>query len=106
MGLGVFDDYVSNGSPADGISNVWAANIGVTIKPIDKLQIDADLWYAALAEDNTAGNKELGWEFDGKIGYNLYENLTAEAIVAYLVSGDATGDEDVMEAGVRLSLKF
>ena len=106
MGLGVFDDFVSNGSPADGISNVWAANAGVTIKPIDKLQIDADLWYAALAEDNTAGDKELGWEIDGKIGYNLYENLTAEAIIAYLISGEATGDEDVMEAGVRLSLKF
>lgn len=106
MGLGVFDDYVSNGSPGDGISNVWAANAGVTIKPIDKLQIDADLWYAALAEDNTAGDKELGWEIDGKIGYTLYENLTAEAIAAYLISGEATGDENVMEAGVRLSLKF
>ncbi len=106
MGLGVFDDYVSNGSPGDGISNVWAANAGVTLKPIDKMQIDADLWYAALAEDNTAGDKELGWEIDGKIGYSLYDNLMAEAIVAYLISGDATGEENIMEAGVRLSLKF
>jgi hypothetical protein len=106
MGLGVFDDFVSNGSPGDVISNVWAGNIGITVTPIDKLQMNADIWYASLAEDNTAGDTELGWEFDGKISYSIYDNLTAEAIFAYLLSGDATGEEDVMEGGVQLSLKF
>ncbi len=106
MGYGVFDNFSSAGSPADGISNVWAGNVGVTIKPMDKLKIDADVWYASLAEENSAGDKELGLEFDGKLTYSLYENLTAEAIFAYLVSGDATGEEDVMEGGLCLSLKF
>ena len=106
MGLGVFDNNVSAGSPGDGISNVWAGNVGVTVKPMDKLKIDADVWYASLAEENAAGDKELGLEFDGKLTYSLYENLTAEAIFAYLVSGDATGKEDVMEGGLCLSLKF
>ncbi|MDK9708999.1 MAG: hypothetical protein OEL83_18295 [Desulforhopalus sp.] len=106
MGFGVFDNYVSNGAPADDITNIWAGNVGVTVKPIDKLKVDVDVWYASLAEDNAAGDAALGLEFDGKIGYNLYDNLTAEAIFAYLVSDDATGDEDVMEGGVRLSLKF
>ncbi|MDK9706200.1 MAG: hypothetical protein OEL83_04035 [Desulforhopalus sp.] len=106
MGYGVFDNNSSNGAPADGISNVWAGNAGVTIKPMDKLKIDADVWYASLAEDNAAGDTELGWEFDGKLSYNLYDNLTAEAVFAYLVSGDATGEEDVMEGGLCLSLKF
>jgi hypothetical protein len=106
MGLGVFDNRTSNGSPADNIANVMAANGGVTIKPMDKLKIDADVWYAALAEDNAAGDTELGVEFDGKLTYTIMDNLTAEGIFAYLISGDATGDEDVMEGGVRLSLKF
>jgi len=106
MGYGVFDNQASNGAPGDDITNIWAGNVGVTIKPIDKLKVDVDVWYASLAEDNAAGDAALGLEFDGKVGYNLYENLTAEAIFAYLVSDDATGDEDVMEGGVRLSLKF
>lgn len=106
MGLGVFDNAASNGSPGDDITNIMAANAGVTIKPMDKLKIDADVWYALLAEDNAAGEDELGIEFDGKLTYTIMDNLTAEGIFAYLISGDATGDEDVMEGGVRLSLKF
>jgi hypothetical protein len=106
MGLGVFDYGASKGSPADDITNIWAGNVGVTVKPMDKLKVIADVWYASLAEDDKNGNTELGLEFDGTIAYNIYDNLTAEAIFAYLISGDATGDEDVMEGGVRLSLKF
>ncbi len=106
MGLGVFDNRTSNGSPADDISNIWAGNVGVTIKPMDKLKVDVDVWYAALAEENAKGDTELGVEFDGKVGYKVYDNLTAEAIFAYLLSGDVTGKEDVMEGGVRLSLSF
>ncbi|MFH0783251.1 MAG: hypothetical protein V2B20_15055 [Pseudomonadota bacterium] len=106
MGYGIFDNYASNGSPADGITNIWAGNAGVTLKPMDKLKIDADVWYASLAEDNIAGDKDLGVEFDGKLTYNIYDNLTAEAVFAYLVSGDATGKENVTEGGLQLSLKF
>lgn len=106
MGLGVFDNRASNGSNADDITNVLAANAGVTIKPMDKLKIDGDVWYAMLAEDDANGEDELGVEFDGKLTYTIMENLTAEAIFAYLISGDATGDEDVLEGGVRFSLKF
>lgn len=106
MGYGVFDDKVSNGAPGDDISNVWAANAGVTIKPMDKLSITADVWYASLVEDNENGDTELGVEFDGNVAYKIYDNLTAEAIFAYLIAGDATGDEDVIESGVRVSLSF
>lgn len=106
MGFGAFDNAVSAGSPGDQINNIWAANAGVTIKPMDKLRIDADVWYASLAEENAAGDDELGVEFDGKLTYSIYDNLTAEGIFAYLIAGDATGDEDVIETGVRVSLKF
>jgi hypothetical protein len=73
---------------------------------MDKLKITGDVWYASLAEDNATGDTELGVEFDGIVSYSIYDNLTADAVFAYLLSGDATGEEDVMEGGLRLSLKF
>jgi hypothetical protein len=106
MGLGVFDDGASNGSPADSITNVWAANVGVTLKPMDKLTAQFDAWYAELVEDDAAGEDELGLEFDAKVTYALEDNLNLDFIFAYLVAGDATGDEDVMEGGVQVSLAF
>lgn len=106
LGLGVFDNQAPTGSPGDGITNVMAFNAGVTLKPMDKLKVDADVWYAMLAEDDAAGEDELGLEFDGKVTYALMDNLDAEFILAYLVAGDAVGDDDVFEGGVRVSLKF
>lgn len=105
LGYGVFDNEAVGGI-GDQISNVMALNAGVTLKPMDKLKIDADIWYAMLAEDNAAGDDELGLEFDGKLTYALMDNLNAELILAYLVAGDAVGDDDVFEGGVRVSLKF
>jgi hypothetical protein len=105
MGLGVFDNAASAG-PNDNISNVWAANVGVTLKPMDKMVANFDVWYAELAEDNLAGDDELGLEFDAKVTYQLEDNLNLDFIFAYLVAGDATGDDDVMEGGVQISLAF
>lgn len=105
LGAGVFDNSVPYG-PGDAVSNAWAVNGGVTLKPMDKLKIDADVWYAMLTEDNELGQDELGLEFDGKVTYALMDNLNAEFILAYLVAGDAAGDEDIIEGGVRVSLKF
>jgi hypothetical protein len=106
MGYGVFDNRDSNGSPDDNITNVWAANLGVTLKPMDKVVANFDVWYAELAEDNLAGDDELGLEFDARVTYALEDNLNLDFIFAYLVAGDATGDEDVMEGGVQISLAF
>lgn len=106
MGLGVFDNNASNGSNADNITNIWAANLGVTLKPADKMTFVFDVWYASLAEENVYGDDTLGLEFDGKLTYKLEDNLNLDFIFAYLVADDATGDEDVMEGGVRVSLSF
>ena len=106
LGLGVFDNTAPAGSPADGITNIAAFNAGVTLKPMEKITVDADVWYAMLAEDDAMGEDELGLEFDGKLTYALMDNLNAEFILAYLVAGDAVGDDDVFEGGVRVSLKF
>ena len=106
MGYGMFDTQVSNGSPADKISNIYAANLGATIKPMDKLKVTMDVWYAALAEDNAAGDDVLGTEVDLKVTYQLVEGLNLDVVGAYLFADDATGDDDPIEVGSRLSISF
>jgi hypothetical protein len=119
MGYGdIGDNYyanVSNNACADQIGNIMAGNFGVTIKPMDKLSIKLDAWYAALAEDTVTskGNEEsyLGTEVDLKITIQLVQGLNLDIIGAYLFAGEATtlevADEaDPYEVGTRLSLSF
>lgn len=112
MGYGIFDNTVSAGSPADRISNIFAVNVGVKAKPMDKWTLSADLWYAQLAEENTLGNDELGTEIDLKATYKVMDNLNLDLVAAYLFAGDATAEtgmineEDPVEVGARLSLNF
>jgi hypothetical protein len=117
MGQGAYDNMSggfsdkSTGTPGIIISNILSSNLGVTVKPMDKLSITADLWYATLAEDNGFGEDKLGTEVDLKVTYQLAEGLTLDVIGAYLFAGDATStdgknDKDPMEFGTRLSLSF
>lgn len=114
MGYGIFDYDVSNNAPADQIGNIMAANLGVTVKPMDKLSISLDVWYAALAEDIVVSGDEenyLGTEVDLKVTYKLVEGLTLDVVGAYLFAGDATtlgaeDDANPYEIGTRLSLSF
>jgi hypothetical protein len=111
MGNGVFDEQISAGSTVD-ISNLWAANIGVSLKPVEKLKLTADIWYAAHVEDDyITDEKNLGTEVDLRADYQLTEGLNLTVIGAYLFADDATsldGDnqEDPYEVGAQLSLSF
>jgi hypothetical protein len=123
MGLGVFDSQASVGSCGDVITNIMAANIGVTFKNfipnINNHSVTFDLWYAQLAQNRDFdGGKVLGWETDLKISYELVEGLTLDIIGAYLFAGDATRpfaiadhrhnnpNANPYEIGTRLSLAF
>ncbi len=107
MGYGTLDSGgVSNGSPGDLISNIFAVKVGVKVKPVDKWTLSADLWYAQLAEEDVNGNDELGTEIDLKATYKVMDNLNLDLVGAYLFAGDATGEEDPTEIGARLSLSF
>ncbi len=106
MGDGIFDNQISNGAPGVKMTNVLLANAGVTIKPMDKLTLNADLWYAANAKENAAGDDQVGTELDLKLTYGLMDNLNLDVVGAYLFAGDVTGDEDPYEVGARLSLSF
>ena len=112
MGLGIFDNKSIAGGPKNDISNIFAANVGVKVKPIDKWTFTADLWYAQLAESNALGNDELGTEIDLKATYKVMDNLNLDLVAAYLFAGDAVAkagkvnEEDPVEIGARLSLSF
>jgi hypothetical protein len=110
MGLGMFDNQASAGSCANGISNVMVGNVGATFN-MGAVKLDADVWYASLAEENAADNDKLGTEIDLKLTYNLVDNLKLEVIGAYLLADDATSTgaentDDPYEVGTRLSLSF
>ena len=119
MGLGMFDYEASAGSPADHLFNIWAVNLGATVKPMDKLSITADLWYAQHEEDvvfnagtiDQRKENKLGTELDVVVTYQLVEGMNLDLVGAYLWAGDATSlngknDEDPYEFGARLSLSF
>jgi len=119
LGGGVFDG-LGGGSAAltapaysCGVapSNILAANLGVTVKPMDKLSITADLWYAKLDEDNAFGEDKLGTELDLRVTYKLIEGLNLDIVGAYLWAGDAASadgknDTNPLEFGTQLSLSF
>lgn len=113
MGLGTFDNQVSNNSPGGDVSNVYALNGGVGFKPMDGMSLTFDVWYASLVEETSTsgGETDLGIELDAKMSYQLVEGLTLDVIGAYLLAGDATtakasNDADPFEVGSRLSLSF
>lgn len=113
MGFGTLDDVaVSAGSPGDKLTNIWAVNLGATIKPFDKLSIRGDVWYAEKPEDDFITDEDkLGIEADIHINYQLVEGLNLELIGAYLWADDATStdgnnDEDPYEIGFQTSLSF
>jgi len=109
MGEGIFDGTRSNNAPGTGVTNIMAANVGVTVKAMDKLTLTGDLWYAQLAEERMVnGSMEdvLGFEIDLKATYMVLDNLKLDVVAAYLIAGDATGEEDPIEIGTQLSFSF
>jgi len=121
LGYGIFDQAVPNGSPGDKIFNIWAVNLGATFKPMDKLKITTDLWYAsrendilyvnALSPTGFRSESKLGTELDVVATYQLVEGLNLDLVGAYLWAGDAVSvdgnnDENPYEFGARLSLSF
>jgi hypothetical protein len=103
----------------DHPSDIMAANLGVTVKPMDKLKVAVDAWYVSYAEDrayiNQAGAKEeesyIGTELNLVLTYEVVKGLNLDLIGAYMFAGDALtrdnpNDADPYEVGTRLTLSF
>lgn len=105
MGEDEFGDE-SNGSPGDAPSNVYAINAGITHKFSSATKLTADLWYASLVEDDANGETDLGVEGNLKLTHKINKYMKLDLLVAYLAAGDATGEENPIQAGAKLSFKY
>jgi hypothetical protein len=113
MGNGRFDAQSPVGTPGGNVSNVWFANIGASIKPMEKLSLTADLYYAGMPEDDfVTDDDELGFEVDLVATYQLGEGLSIDLVGAYLFAEDGVAvdddgnDDDPWEVGTRLQISF
>ncbi|MGB5986003.1 MAG: alginate export family protein [Desulfobacterales bacterium] len=111
LGYGIFDQQTPSFAPADQISNVMFFNLGAGFKPMEKLKLKADLWYANAAEEDVFGNDDMGVELDLVATYALLDGLNLDLVGAYLWAGDylaydGNADNDPWELGARLSLSF
>jgi hypothetical protein len=93
----VYDYQVSgaNLTRYNGISNTTVLNVGVDLKPIDKLSLALDAYWlkateTGLAESiaGTSVDDSLGWEIDAKASYDLSKNLKYFVWAGYLNTGD------------------
>ena len=116
MGYGLFDDLGDVGAsysadfPGNQNSNVTAINIGSTIKTINKLTVNFDLWCAKFKKSDANKKNQVSTEVDLTITYELMEGLNIGVVAAYLFAGDSTyaGSDEAnpYELGTRLSLSF
>jgi len=111
MGNGRFDANSPVGTPGGNPSNVWFGNIGASMKPMEKLSLTGDLYYAALPEDDANGEDTLGFEVDLVATYQLVEGMTIDLVGAYLFADDAVSidgqnEDDPWEVGTRLQISF
>ena len=113
MGMGVFDDYGSNGSCGNAVSNLVAYNLGLSYDFSETFQLTGDLWYAEHAEanDELLNEDKLGTEVDLRGDWQINEDLSMILVGAYLFADDATtmdamDDTDVYEIGMQLEFRF
>jgi len=72
-------------------SNVWFVNVGGTVKPTDKVKVDADFFYYEQPDESVIGlgsYDKLGMEVDLRVSYQYSENVAAELIGAYFSPDD------------------
>jgi hypothetical protein len=100
-GSGFNDAWNSINSPGAQAQNLWFVGVGTTVRPMDKLSVSLDFWYAELVEDRIWIDEdgdwhkedELGFEIDLKMTYQLIEGLNLDLVAAYLFAGDGTYDK-------------
>ncbi len=83
------------GAFGSGLANTTYYNLGVDVKPVKDLALSLDGYILRASNDTFftgAGvigglSKNVGWEIDGKLVYNIAKNLTYEADGGYMHAG-------------------
>jgi hypothetical protein len=72
-----------------GVSNTNYYNIGVDVNPVKDLKASLDGYYLRATKEVFSGqSKEVGWELDAKVAYDIAKNLTYEVDGGYMHAGD------------------
>lgn len=84
----------ASGTTHTGLENTMFANVGVTAKPMADLKVSVDGYYLKAVRPvalmgATKRDKDLGYELDGKVEYQIDSNLAYYIEAGYLVAGDA-----------------
>jgi len=112
-------DYSVKGASGDtnqGLTNTKYVTVGASVKPTADLKISTDVYYlravekvalngatrdinnvcaaTAINSSSCVKSRELGWEVDGKVEYQLASNLAYYIEAGYLFAGDAYDTKD------------
>jgi hypothetical protein len=89
-----YDGFQSNKAADRGVTNAIALKAYATAKPSEKLSLTGAILWAQQDEKAVVGttnglDKDLGWELDGYLSYNIYDNVAYTLGIGYLFAGDA-----------------
>ncbi|UCH45281.1 MAG: hypothetical protein JSV11_00815, partial [Nitrospiraceae bacterium] len=101
-----------------GVNNAWYVNVGASMNATPDMKLAADLYYLAASEDYVGysnpnkiftDDTDLGVELDGKVTYQIDNNLVYYVEGGILFAGDfykgLTSGSDVADPwGVRQGL--
>lgn len=93
------------------ISDLLAVNLGTSFNLTKTWNAKFDYWWINLAEDNAAGDKDIGNEVSLTFKGKLVQNLDVLLVGAYMFAGDAfnkgvANDKDPFELAAQLSISF
>jgi hypothetical protein len=82
--LGGYGSWGNGGNP-DGISLIYG---GADFKPMENLTLGFMVGYGTADETDRRQDDSIGWEFDFKAAYTIFDNLSNTLQVGYLDGGD------------------
>ncbi len=90
MTAGVITGGTLTGGTDTGISNTTYYNLGLDVNPMKDLKASVDGYILRASKTDAFGSdvsKDIGWEVDAKIAYNIAKNLTYEVNAGYMHAG-------------------
>jgi len=81
------------GAVNTGLSNTTYFNLGVDFAPTKDLKASLDGYYLRASKTMGDQSKNVGWEADAKVVYNVAKNLTYQVDAGYFKTGGFYGDE-------------
>lgn len=79
-------------------ANAWSVKGTVTANPTEKLTLIGAVLYAKRNEVLPGVSDEMGWEVDGVLSYNIYDNLAYTLGLGYAWVGDFYTNSDGTKA--------